>query len=45
MKVKLKIGYGDIKIEEEMGSLENSHLVAPIVLYCQCAEREGILFE
>lgn len=28
-----------------MGSLENSHLIAPIFLHQQCDERGGIVFK
>lgn len=42
---KLKISYGGIKFKEEIGSLENSHLVVSILLHWQCAQRGGIVFE
>lgn len=42
---KLKNSYGGTKIKEEMGSLENSHLIAPIFFQWQCDERGGIVLK
>lgn len=39
---KLKSSYGGTKIKEEIGSLNNSHLVAPIFLHWN-VPREGIV--